>query len=98
LQNKAGNGWTTIASVLTQIDGRFEYTWEPQNGGFIEVRAIWQGNRQYNGATSGQTNILVLPLYLLLLIFALVLAVSILVLVLVKIGRRKSIPPQPGLP
>ncbi len=95
LQFKAGNGWTTIASVLTQVDGRFEYTWAPQSGGFIDVRAIWQGNRQYNGATSGQTDIIVLPLYMLLLIFALVLAVSILVLVLVKTGRRKSIPPQP---
>jgi hypothetical protein len=91
LQNKVGNDWTTIATVLTQIDGRFEYNWAPQTDGFIDVQAVWQGNRQYNGATSIQTNILVLPLYMLLLIFALVLAVFILVLALVKFGRRKSI-------
>jgi hypothetical protein len=91
LQNKVGNDWTTIATVLTQIDGRFEYNWAPQTDGFIDVQAVWQGNRQYNGATSIQTNIIVLPLYMLLLIFALVLAVFILVLALVKFGRRKSI-------
>lgn len=94
LQNKVGNGWTTIATVLTQIDGRFEYNWAPQTDGFIDVQAVWQGNRQYNGATSAQTNILVLPFYMLLLMFALILAVFILVLVLVKTGRRKRSPSQ----
>ena len=94
LQNKVGNGWATIATVITQIDGRFEYNWAPQTDGFIDVQAVWQGNRQYNGATSLQTNILVLPLYMLLLIFALVLAVFILVLALIKTGRRKSISSQ----
>ena len=81
--------WTTIATVETQADGRFEYNWAPTTGGVIAVQASWVGNRQYNGATSAQTNVIVLPVFLVLLIVVLVLAVVIFAIAIVKIMRKK---------
>ena len=78
------NGWTNIATVPTQVDGRFVYTWEPPSGGLIAVQASWIGNRQYNGATSAQTNVIILPIFLVALILCLVLAVVMISLVFFK--------------
>jgi hypothetical protein len=90
------DSWTTIATVATQADGRFEYNWAPVTGGVIAVQASWQGNRQYNGATSAQTSIIILPIFLVALIVALVLAVVILALVFIKTRRKKPEPAQPS--
>jgi len=99
LQTKnSRGGWTTVATVATQTDGRFEYNWAPFGSNIVAIQATWQGNRQYNGATSDQTSVIVLPLYMALLIVALVIALATLVLVLVKTIYRKQPPPQPTMP
>ncbi len=95
------NSWTTITTVETQADGRFEFNWAPATGGVIPIQASWLGNRQYNGATSAQSNILVLPIFVVVLIVALVLAVVLLVLVFFKTRNKKTVPFQvlePTLP
>lgn len=83
-------GWTTVGTVLTQMDGRFEYNWEPSIDGIVAVQATWEGNRQYNGTTSAQTSVLILPLYMVLLIVALVLAVTMLVLMIFKTRHKRQ--------
>lgn len=88
--------WTTIATVETQADGRFEYNWAPVTGGVIAIEASWLGNRQYNGATSLQTNVIILPIFVVALIAALVLAVVILALVIYKTRHKKPEPAQPS--
>jgi hypothetical protein len=93
LQAKVGTGWTTIGTVATQSDGRFVYDWMPTTDGIVVIHAVWQGNRQYNGATSAQTNVVVLPFYLVLLIVALVLAVALLVILLIELRRKSRAPP-----
>jgi hypothetical protein len=96
LQTKtSSNGWTTVATVATQTDGLFEYNWAPTVSGIVAIQATWQGNRQFNGATSGQTSVIILPLYMLLLIVALVLALATIVLLLRKTAHRRQVPPQP---
>ena len=88
--------WTTIATVETQADGRFEYNWVPPTGGVIAIQASWQGNRQYNGATSTQTNVIVLPFFVVVaVIIVAVLAVVILSLAFFKTRRKKPEPAQP---
>jgi len=89
------NSWTTIATVETQVDGQFEYNWMPATGGVIPIQASWLGNRQYNGATSAQANIIVLPIFVVLLIVALVLAVALLLLVFFKTRRKMPELAQP---
>ena len=63
--------------------------------GIIAVQASWLGNRQYNGATSAQTNVIVFPAFVIALIVALVLAVVMLVLLFVKTRRKKPELSQP---
>jgi hypothetical protein len=96
LQTKiSSEGWTTVGTVLTQTDGRFEYNWAPATGGIVAVQATWQGNMQYNGASSTQTSVIILPLYVVLLIVALVLALTLLITVLFKTRLRKQSLTQP---
>lgn len=82
------DSWTNIATVQTQADGRFVYTWAPASDGEIAVQASWVGNRQYNGATSAQTNIIILPIFLVALILCLMLALVMLTLVFFKTWRK----------
>ncbi len=92
--------WTTIGTVLTQADGRFEYDWTPPTSGIIAVQASWVGNRQYNGATSGQANITVLPTLLIVVVSVAVTAVAIFAFAFIKITKSKNptVPPQPSAP
>lgn len=93
-----GSGWTTVGTVLTQADGRFEYNRVPAMGGIVAIQATWLGNRQYNGASSPQTSVVILPLYLVLLIVALVLSITLLMVVLFKTRYTKQSQIQPALP
>ena len=83
------DSWTNIAMVETQADGRFKCTWIPSSGGLIAVQASWEGNRQYNGATSAQVSVIILPIFLVALVLCLLLAVVMLALVFFK-SRRKN--------
>jgi hypothetical protein len=96
-KNNSG-GWTTIACVATQADGRFEFNWAPAVGGIVAIQATWVGNLQYNGAKSGQISVIILPLYMVLLIVSLVLAVAAFVLVIIKTGHRKQSTSSTQLP
>jgi len=89
------DGWTTIGTVETQADGRFSYNWAPAAMGMIAVQASWQGNRMYNGATSTQTNVVIIPFFLAALIVVLVFVVATFVLVFFKTRRKKPVPPKP---
>jgi hypothetical protein len=80
--------WTNIATVQTQANGRFVYNWAPASDGEIAVQASWVGNRQYNGATSAQTNIVILPIFLVALILCLILELVMLMLVFFKTRRK----------
>jgi hypothetical protein len=82
------NSWTNIGTVLTQADGRFDFTWAPPYVGSIAVQASWEGNRQYNGATSAQTNVIILPIFFVVLILCLVLVVVMLVFVFFKTRQK----------
>jgi hypothetical protein len=77
LQAQIGSSWTTIGTVQTQPDGRFSYSWNPENSGFISVQASWAGNKEYNGATSTKANITVLPTLVIVAITAGLLAAGI---------------------
>jgi hypothetical protein len=93
-----GCGWTTVGTVLTQVDGRFEYNWAPAMYGLVAIQATWQGNRNYNGATSAQASVLIFPMYLVFLIVALVLSITLLMVVLFKTRHTKQTFTQPTSP
>jgi hypothetical protein len=80
--------WTTIGTVETQSDGRFKYDWIPETGGIIAVQASWLGNREYNGSTSAETNIIILPLFVVAEIVAILLAVGIVTFAFLKTRHK----------
>ena len=84
------DSWTNIATLQTQPDGRFVYTWAPASIGVLAVQASWIGNRQYNGATSVQTNVIIMPLFLVALILCLVLTIFLLALVFFRLRRKNA--------
>ena len=87
--------WTTVGTVLTQADGRFEYTWAPQTEGSITIQASWLGNRQYNGAKSVEAAVTILPTLMIALIGTTALAVGILVFTFSMLIRKKHKPTSP---
>lgn len=96
--NINGGGWITIATVETQADGRFSYKWVPSAEGMIDLQASWLGNRQYNGAASSPSSIVVLPLYFIAAIASSVAAVAIVIIAFVKTRHKPQPPPPPELP
>ena len=56
----------TIATAQTKPDGTFSYILLPTATGNIQVQASWLGNRELNGAISGQSIVVVLPMYFIL--------------------------------
>jgi hypothetical protein len=91
-----GGSWTTIGSTLTESDGQFAYNWTPPTSGSITIQASWVGNRQYNGASSNQQGIFVMPVLLTALIASLVLAVLFVTFMLLLIKHRKPKSPSPN--
>ena len=87
--NVDGRGWATLTTVPTDADGRFSYSWLPELGSVV-VKASWVGNNQYNGATSAETNITILPIFIVIEVAALALGVVIVVLVFLKTRHRKQ--------
>jgi hypothetical protein len=89
--------WTTIATVETLPDGSFIYNWTPPSG-VIDIQANWEGNRQYNGATSAQNSVFVMPYIILVLILTVALGVISLLFVYVIVRRRKNLQPTQIFP
>jgi hypothetical protein len=93
-----GNSWITIGTVLTQADGSFQYTWASPTEGSVPIQASWVGNRQYNGATSTQSSVLIFPFFVVALAIGFVLAVVLLILVFIKTRGKKQKPLSPPTP
>jgi hypothetical protein len=90
-----GGNWSTIATVETQSDGQFTYTWTPPTGS-VDIQASWLGNRQLNGAKSTQNSITILPYFFVLLILTVVLGVVIVLLIFMIVRHRKTQNPRYG--
>ena len=92
--------YTDLATVATQADGSFQYTWTPPTSGFISVQASWVGNNQLNGAKSGEASMTVLPLFVIGAIATSVLAVAIVAVAVVhsKHKKRELAPPSVSMP
>ena len=89
--------WTDIGTVLTQAEGRFEYTWMPP-AGFITVQASWVGNNQLNGARSGEANVTVLPMFVIGVIGTSVLAIAVVAVAVIRSKHKKHELTPPSTP
>jgi len=47
--------WSTIIKVTSNSYGTYSYEWKPDSSGSYEVKASWEGDSSYKGASSGTT-------------------------------------------
>jgi len=47
-----GSTWNDLATLTTNETGSFQYNWVKPPAGAYQIRSLWNGNVQYQGATS----------------------------------------------
>jgi len=52
-----GGSWTKIVTVETGDNGEFSYEWTPRQAGDYSIRASWEGNENYEPATSSEVSL-----------------------------------------
>ena len=50
-----------LATVITDSNGQYSYTWYSPPGGVHSVRANWSGDDEYSGADSDTFRLVVVP-------------------------------------
>jgi len=53
-----GSTWTSLTPVTSNADGSYEYEWNPGVGSY-EIKASWDGDGDYFGASSETVNVIV---------------------------------------
>ena len=51
-----GASWTSLTTVTSNADGNYEYEWNPEVGSY-EIKASWDGDGGYFGASSETVNV-----------------------------------------
>ncbi len=49
--------WSILATVNTDGEGRYSYTWTPRSLGTYYIRAVWPGDAMYEGAVSATASV-----------------------------------------
>jgi len=88
-----GSQLDVLATVVTDSEGRFLYTWRPSSTGTYSIRASWFGDASYAGAESSTYRILVIPLEWLMM--GIIVIVSLVVLLIVTLATRGKAPEEP---
>ncbi len=87
-----GSALSSLATVITDANGDYFYSWESPEGGIYSLRANWSGDDNYSGADSTTFSLVVIPpVFLILgggLIFGLV------VLIIVMRGKKSASTPE----
>ena len=87
-----GSALSRLATVITDTNGNYFYSWESPEGGIYSLKANWSGDENYSGADSTSFSLVVIPpVFLILgggLIFGLV------VLIIAMRGKRSATIPE----
>lgn len=81
--------WDTLATVNTDSEGKYSYTWTPQSLGTCYIKAVWLGDATYEGAISAIASVTVEDYTWLLIIPVIVIGVAAIYLFEHKKKRRK---------
>lgn len=77
-----GSHLTMLATVVTDSNGQYCYTWYSPPGGIHSVRANWSGDDEYSGADSSIFRLVVVPSEFLMVGIALIFFLVILLIVM----------------
>ena len=87
-----GSALSRLATVITDANGNYFYSWDSPDGGIYSLQANWSGDENFSGADSSTFSLIVIPpVFLILgggLIFALV------VLIIFMRGKRTAPIPE----
>jgi hypothetical protein len=81
-----GSTLTMLATVVTDSNGQYSYTWYSPPGGIHSVRANWSGDDEYSGADSGTFRLVVVPSEY--LIVGVILLFFLVILLIVTLATR----------
>ena len=81
---------TRLATVLTDSNGCYSYTWQSPPGGIYYIRANWSGDADYAGADSGISRVVIIP-FLWLLMGAILFVCLIVLLISYLLTRGNEI-------
>jgi len=56
ISTDAGASWTSLTTVTSNPDGSYEYEWNPEVGSYA-IKASWEGDSSYFGASSETVNV-----------------------------------------
>ncbi|MCK4885631.1 Ig-like domain repeat protein, partial [Candidatus Bathyarchaeota archaeon] len=86
-----GSPLSMLATVETDNNGRYSYTWDSPPGGIYSVRANWSGDEDYSSADSSAFSLVVIPSELLTVgIILIIFLVILLVVSLVTRGKTSE--------
>lgn len=89
----ANRAWDTLATVTTDENSRFSYTWRPTKEGTYKIRAHWAGDENVNAALSPTETVKVNPQTNVTPLIAGVLLVTVVLLILTYVLKfRKQTP------
>ena len=77
-----GSSLTMLATVVTDSNGQYCYTWHSPPGGVHSVRANWSGDDDYSGADSGTFRLVVVPAEYVMVGVTLIIFLAILLIVM----------------
>ena len=84
--NSYGSSLTFLATVKTDSNGRYSYTWNSPPGGVYSIRANWSGDADYVGSDSKISQVVIIPL--LWLMMGAIVFFSLIVLLIVSLATR----------
>ena len=86
-----GSTLTMLATVITDSNGQYYYTWYSPPGGVHSVRANWSGDDEYSGADSSTFRLVVVPAeYVMVGVTLIVFLVILLIVTLATRGRTSE--------
>ena len=92
--SSSGSSLSAIATVVTDSDGRFSYTWRPSSLGIHSMRASWSGDADYAGADSSVCTLIVVPFEWLMMGVVMIVLLIILLVVTLATRRKPSEEPE----
>lgn len=86
--SSSGSPLSALATVVTDSDGRYSYTWRPSSAGISSIRASWSGDAEYAGADSSTCTLIVVPLEWLMM--GIMIIVLLIVLFIITLATRRK--------
>ncbi len=91
--SSTGSTLSVLATVVTDSDGRYSYTWYPSSVGIHSLRASCPGDIDYAGAESSVFTLVIVPFEWLMM--GVTVIVLLVVLLVVTLATRRKTPEEP---